>query len=141
MTNTPPLNVTMTAPGPTPWPHFPFNELACHCGCNTMVMSRSFMAMLEELRLSYGAPITISSGYRCPKYNNAVSKSGSDGVHTTGLAVDIAIRGRDADKLLRLAVKMGFGGIGIKQAGASRYLHLDMVPDGEKFPRPIIWTY
>lgn len=134
-------SLTMTVAGPTPWPHFPFSELACRCGCSTMVMSRSFMAKLEALRVAYGKPMAISSGYRCPKHNNAVSHTGTDGVHTTGMAVDIAVRGREADKLLRLAVKLEFGGIGVKQAGNQRYLHLDTVPDGERFPRPMIWSY
>ena len=44
--------------------------------------------ILEPLRVHYGRPIIISSGYRCPKLNTAVGGS-STSQHRTGEAVDI----------------------------------------------------
>ncbi|MBF0182469.1 MAG: DUF882 domain-containing protein [Magnetococcales bacterium] len=126
---------------PTPWPHFGHDELKCQCGCGAQNMDADFMTKLEALRAAYGSPLKITSAYRCPGHNSRVSGSGTTGAHTTGKAVDIGISGQDADRLLRLAVKMDFSGIGIKQHGSGRYLHLDMMPDGQGFARPITWTY
>lgn len=44
--------------------------------------------LLEPLRLKYGSPITISSGYRSPKLNKAV-KGATNSQHMLGEAADI----------------------------------------------------
>lgn len=44
--------------------------------------------VLEPLRVHYGRPIIITSGYRCPKLNKAVGGS-STSQHAIGQAVDI----------------------------------------------------
>ena len=44
--------------------------------------------VLEPLRVHYGRPIIITSGYRCPKLNKAVGGS-STSQHAVGQAVDI----------------------------------------------------
>lgn len=44
--------------------------------------------ILEPLRVHYGRPIIITSGYRCPKLNKAVGGAASS-QHATGQAVDI----------------------------------------------------
>ena len=103
-------------------------------------MSGEFMDMLQALRNKLGFALHITSGYRCPAHNAKISHSGSDGVHTTGRAVDIGISGQQALKLLKAALEMGFTGIGIDQQGPSRFIHLDncTAPD---YPRPTIWSY
>lgn len=99
------------------------------------------MDMLEKLRVVHGSALKITSAYRCPTHNAKESKTGTTGVHTIGKAVDIAIAGQEASNLLRLAIKMDFSGIGIKQHGSGRYIHLDMATEADGFPRPIVWTY
>ncbi len=44
--------------------------------------------VLEPLRVHYGRPIIITSGYRCPRLNKAVGGS-STSQHAIGQAVDI----------------------------------------------------
>lgn len=44
--------------------------------------------VLEPLRIHYGRPIIITSGYRCPKLNKVVGGS-STSQHAIGQAVDI----------------------------------------------------
>lgn len=49
----------------------------------------------------------------------------ADGTHSRGIAVDIAISGADALRLLDLALELGFTGVGVQQKGEGRFLHLD----------------
>lgn len=44
--------------------------------------------LLEPLRIYYGKPICITSGYRCPKLNEAVGGAANSS-HKYGLAADI----------------------------------------------------
>ncbi|MBF0098762.1 MAG: DUF882 domain-containing protein [Magnetococcales bacterium] len=100
----------------TPWPHFSEEELRCHCGCGRQDVDGDFMLKLEALRMAYGKPMSVSSGYRCPAHNAATSTTGENGPHTTGKAIDILVAGEDAYRLVGLAIKHGFTGIGICQA-------------------------
>lgn len=124
-------------------PFFQRSELQCKCGCGHMGMDPSFMARLENLRVAYGKPMPVSSGYRCPKHNASVALTGTTGPHTTGMAVDIRVSGDDAHKLLALAYAQGYAGIGINQRGdmSSRYIHLDNLGNGPTSPRPRTWSY
>jgi uncharacterized protein YcbK (DUF882 family) len=96
---------------------------------------------LDELRYMFGKPLTITSGYRCPAHNQSVSTTGATGPHTTGLAADIGISGRDAVVVLRMALQVGFTGIGVQQKGGGRFLHVDLIPDSFGAKRPWIWSY
>jgi zinc D-Ala-D-Ala carboxypeptidase len=123
------------------WQNFTPTEFACrHCG--GLLVDTELMDRLAALRLSYGAPMKVNSGYRCPTHNNAVSGTGLAGPHTRG-AVDIAVTGRDAHRLLGLAALAGVRGIGVNQKGphAGRFVHFDMLPDATAQPRPWVWTY
>lgn len=126
----------------TPWPHFSKAELECKC-CGQMQMDPAFMDNLEALRVSYGKPLKITSGYRCAKHNANVAHTGAKGPHTTGKAVDIQIAGSDAHLLLTLALTKGFPRVGLSQAGSveSRFLHLDTLTQADGFPSPTCWTY
>ena len=117
--------------------HFSEKELRCKCGCGRSDMDVSFLARLETLRHEINKPIILTSAYRCPKYNDKVSTTGQAGPHTRGRAVDVAVFGADAFKIVKLAMLFGFTGIGIKQKGNSRFVHLDDLQD----PRPRIWSY
>jgi zinc D-Ala-D-Ala carboxypeptidase len=99
------------------------------------------MDKLENLRKDWGAPIKITSAYRCSKHNESVSDTGKTGAHTLGMAVDIPVSGKAAYDLLHLAMLHGFTGIGIKQSGdfAGRFLHLDTMID--TMVRPRVWSY
>ena len=116
------------------WPNFSFDEMACRetgeCDLNEDTMDR-----LQELRTEYGRGLIITSGYRSPKHSVEAKKKDPEGnprpgAHSTGRAVDIAIRGEDAYVVLALATSLGF-------------LHLDDIQDGDNFhaPRPFLWSY
>lgn len=122
-------------------PFFHPAEFECQCKCGRSEMVPAFVADLEALRTAYGKPLIVSSGYRCPAHNARVSSTGLDGPHTTGRAVDFAIRGADAYQLMSLAIRMGFTGVGVNQKGGGRFLHLDKLPGGASQPRPMVWSY
>lgn len=118
--------------------HFSLAELACHCGCG-LVPPADFIAELERLRTAFDRPMPINSGARCARYNQIVSTTGAVGPHTIG-AVDVAIESKDAFDLVKLALEMGWTGIGLRQKGTGRFVHLDRVSD-DRHPRPRFWNY
>jgi uncharacterized protein YcbK (DUF882 family) len=122
------------------WPHFTEAEMRCK-GTGRCLMDPAFMDCLEALRQAFAKPMTIASGYRAPEYNARVSGTGLDGPHTTGRAVDVAVAGADALRLVGLAVAHGFTGIGVCQKGGARFIHLDDITPGGRHPRPTLWSY
>ena len=120
------------------YPNFFHSEFRCKgegcCGGQAR-MKPEFMARLQDLRDAFKRPLAITSGYRCPAHNDSVSSTGTHGPHTTGAAVDIGIDRADALELLQLITIMGFNGLGVKQKGSGRFLHID---DREK---PAFWSY
>ena len=122
--------------------HFKQHELECHCGCGRNEMDLEFLDLLEDLRAWVGKPLTLSSAFRCPVHNNAVSSSGTNGPHTTGHAVDILVYGSIATDVIKGGIYLGMTGFGVNQKGhrGSRFIHLDDLsyPD---YDRPWVWSY
>lgn len=129
-----------------PWRYFhPVRDkrMACEC-CGRVAVIPAFMDRMDRLREVYGHPIVVASWYRCPRHNAKVSKTGLNGPHTTGRAVDVPVYGKRALKLFSVAEKLGFFGVGAKQHGvhAKRFLHVDDLEDHDTTgPRPWLWTY
>ena len=94
------------------------------------------------LRQEFGFPLIITSAYRSPAHNAKVGGRPRS-AHLAGRAVDIAISGDKAHRLVRMALLFGFTGIGIRQRGdfRSRYVHLDDLDKAPGIPRPAIWSY
>jgi uncharacterized protein YcbK (DUF882 family) len=120
-----------------PYEYFERSEVECECGCGG-IPTRNLLVSLELLRLKYNKPIIITSGFRCKEHNAKVG-GGKNSAHVLGLAVDVKVSGADAYYLVRDAIAMGFTGIGVKQKGESRFIHLDI--SQESFNRPMIWSY
>lgn len=133
--------------GSTHWrgKHFTIKEFAQRgngwdTGHSPVTWDDRFIARLDALRDAVNAPLVISSGYRSPQYNKAVSSTGDNGPHTTGRAVDIQCRGAVAHRVLLRAPALGFTGIGVSQKGGSRFIHLDDL-EAPQYPRPTVWSY
>lgn len=119
------------------YPNFTEEEFRCkHTG--QCLMHPDFMTRLQHLRLEFGAPMKVNSGYRSPKHPEEAKKA-TPGEHTTGRAVDIHVFGPEALRLINLALKYGFTRIGVQQKGPhnTRFIHLG---DNPAFP-PGIWSY
>lgn len=93
-------------------------------------------------------PFIVTSGYRCPDYNEKISTTGRDGPHTTGRALDVRV---DPERVMELITwlynvnilnPMLHGGLGLRQRGnyADRFVHFDNLTQDES-PRPRVWTY
>ena len=116
--------------GQNQWPNFSYEELACqHCG--SMNLPEDFLVALQELRGAYGQPMKITSGYRCSQHPLEIKKANGPGQHNKS-AVDIAVAGSDAVRLLTLALNSGWTGIGIN---VPSFLHID------RRDTPTIWKY
>lgn len=119
-------------------PHFSAKELTCKCGCG-MLPAQDFMNKVEQLRVSCGFSMPVTSAARCPAYNAKVSGTGTTGPHTTGRAIDLAVDRERAYMVLSAAISMGFTGIGVQQKGSGRFIHLDDLPASHG--RPTVWSY
>ena len=119
--------------------YFNQHEFTCsHTGkCD---MDSNFINKLNELRVAFGKPMRITSGFRDVTHPIEAKKS-SPGAHTTGQAADIAVSREDAFDLLSLALTKGFTGIGIQQKGSGRFIHLDTLKNTKERPRPTVWSY
>lgn len=120
---------------------FPPYELLCNCGCGggQDEIDEDFMSALVEMRREAEFPFVLTSAYRCPDYNEEVSKTGRNGPHTIG-AVDVAVSRFRAYRFLELAYRYDMTGIGM---GLHKgFIHLDMLtPDKGFSMRPNMWTY
>lgn len=123
----------------TRWPNFSESEFRCsHTGkCR---MHAGFLDRLQKLRTAYGKPLTVTSGYRDETHPIEARKS-APGAHNTGRAADLAVSRGDAYEVLRLALELGFTGIGVAQKGDGRFIHLDDLPAGDGHLRPTVWSY
>ncbi len=116
--------------------HFRRDEFSCRCGCGKSDMQPLFMGRLQALRMIWGKPMLITSGYRCANHpSERIKAQPGTGTHSQGIAADIGISGPDAVSLLRLALDANFTGIGIQQKGNGRFIHLDIRE------HPTIWSY
>jgi zinc D-Ala-D-Ala carboxypeptidase len=93
---------------------------------------------LNDLRERYGKPIILNSAYRCFQHNVTL---GATQTHASGQAVDIKCSHKEAFNLVRLAIEVGFTGIGVSQKGSSRFIHVDDLTELNGRPRPHIWSY
>jgi len=126
----------------TRWKYFSEDELRCQ-GTGEIHMDETFMSKLDELRDKLKQPMTISSGYRSKSHNLAIGGS-TRSAHLKGCAVDVVCSGHKAFEIVKLAMELGFTGIGVKQNGVhgKRFIHLDTMPrKSVTSPRPWIWSY
>ena len=133
-----PQNPGLLPPNANNTKNFSDIELCCSC-CGENRMEESFLLRLQAVRDAFAYPMHVNSAYRCSAFNMRISKTGANGPHTTGRAIDIGVAGKDALRLVALALKHGMTGIGLSQKGdyTSRFLHMDDLTEG----RPHTWTY
>lgn len=108
-------------------PYFTPDEFVCkETGVHGVKLE--LLELLLALRLAWGRPMLITSGYRSPEHSLEKRKA-SPGPHTTGLSCDVGIGpGADVWDFVKLAMEHGFTGIGISQkSNAPRFVHIDLL--------------
>ena len=115
------------------WPNFSPAEIACR-GTGKLLLNEDALDKLQELRVTLGKPLIVTSAYRSPEHNRKVG--GAKGSkHLEGSAFDISMANHDPASFIAAARKAGFKGIGTYPR--SNFVHIDTGPArswGESFP-------
>jgi zinc D-Ala-D-Ala carboxypeptidase len=102
------------------------DHLKCPC-CGKEEVDTLLPAMVLDLQKAMGRPLTITSGYRCQKHNQELIDKGlpaaKNSMHCKGKAIDVLIIDpQDKEKLIGMAKRIGFKGIG----RGKTFVHLDL---------------
>lgn len=104
-------------------PHFKVREFACSDRTDTVFVSPALVEVLEKVRVHFGKPVHINSGYRTEAKNKAVGGAAYS-QHKYGLAADITISGVSPARVAAYAETLlpNTGGIGIYKT----FTHIDV---------------
>lgn len=107
--------------------HFYSTEFDCHGSgcCSKTIINERLIEFLEEIRVHFNAPVTVTSAYRCPTHNrNIGGATGSR--HSKGDAADIVVKGVAPRAVAQYAESIGILGIGLYETQADGYfVHID----------------
>lgn len=118
--------------------HFSVAEFNCPCKeCILTVVDLDIIPKLEALRTLLGTKLTITSGYRCRAYQEALRLRGYEtalGVsqHELGRAADVSNGVSLGHELEDAAHKAGFKAVGV----GSNWVHVDLRDDKDRR-----WSY
>ena len=89
--------------------------------------------VLEPARVSFGSPIYITSGYRCPELNKAVGGKPTS-QHLRGEAADLQVCGvENLRKLYRMIKEHGvFDQLLFESNGATKWIHVSYKSNGNR---------
>lgn len=109
-------------------PNFRREEFACKCGgrfCDGFPVQpeEKLVRAIQKVRNHFGVAVTISSGVRCEKHNQAVGGV-SNSRHLGGKAVDFCVRGFSA--VLVLDYVKSLPEIRYSYAIDSNFVHMDI---------------
>jgi uncharacterized protein YcbK (DUF882 family) len=106
----------------------------CPCGACHYTASTRLINRLNEAREEAGIPFIITSGPRCPSYNQQIGGA-TYSEHIDGDGADVACSdSRTRWKIIDAAVKVGFNRIGI----AKSFIHLGVSASNDQ---DVIWLY
>lgn len=106
--------------------NFSLHEFQCR-HCEQVKLHPELVRKLQDLREELGAPVVITSGFRCETHNRNVGGAPKS-YHVQGMAADIAAgpTGLGVVALADLCQQMRFGGVGAyEQQG---FVHVDVRP-------------
>ena len=112
--------------------HFKAREFACADGSDPIFIDDELVTLLEVLRLHFGRPVVVTSGFRTAAHNAAVGGARFS-QHCYGRAADIRVQGIPVEQLAAYAETClpGTGGIGRYPPRAGRavgWVHVDTRP-------------
>ena len=99
-------------------------EFACTDGSDPVFISQTLVELLENIRVHFGRPVTITSGYRTVSYNASLKNSSKKSQHCNGLAADIKVEGHTPKEVYDYACSLlgDHGGVGIYNT----FVHVDV---------------
>ena len=105
-------------------PHFKVREFACSDGSDVVFVATSLVDILEAIRVHFGRPVTITSGYRTVSYNAGLKNSSKKSQHCNGLAADIQVEGHTPLEVYNYTCSLlgDHGGVGIYNT----FVHVDV---------------
>lgn len=103
--------------------NFRVNEFACTDGSDAVFVSPELVKVLQKIRVKFGKPVHINSGYRTATKNKAVGGA-QYSQHLYGMAADIHIDGVTPKEIASYAETLlkNTGGIGIYDS----FVHVDV---------------
>lgn len=104
--------------------HFKVREFRCRDGSDPVFVSPRLVEALEAVRAHFGAPVTVTSGYRTVGHNAATAGSSPRSQHLYGLAADIRVAGHSPEEVAAFAETLlpDTGGIGVYGS----FVHIDV---------------
>lgn len=104
--------------------HLKVREFACHDGSRVVFISQTLADILENIRVHFGQPIHINSGYRTVSYNAKLKDSSPNSQHMYGLAADVWLDNVTPKALYDYACQLlgNHGGVGIYNT----FVHIDV---------------
>lgn len=92
--------------------NFQAKEFDCKGGeCSLTYIDTDLVNYLQKIRDHFGAPVNITSAYRCAAHNKRVGGA-TNSYHTKGQAADFYINGVDPLEIAKYAESLGILGIG-----------------------------
>ena len=74
-------------------PHFRVREFACRDGSDPIFVEEELAALLEAIRLHFGRPVAITSGFRTAAHNASIPGASPHSQHLYGRAADFRVEG------------------------------------------------
>ena len=111
--------------------HFRVYEFACSDGSDVVFISTALVEILENIRVHFGAAVTVTSGYRTVSYNATVENSSKTSQHCNGLAADIKVAGVSPAAVADYAEQLlgSHGGVG----RYGTFTHIDVRADKSRW--------
>lgn len=102
--------------------NFNRSEFECQCGeCGLDTVDAPLLEALQYIRDKAGAPVVITSAFRCEDHNNAEGGN-KNSYHLQGKAADIKVEGYTPEQVAKLAQESGkINGIGVY----ATFTHID----------------
>jgi len=120
--------------------YFKRSEFDCKCGCGETIVNDELLQLLDDAREFAKIPFVITSGYRCQKHHDDLTRRGyhtsKTSAHLKGLAVDIKCEDSNTRAIMMDAlVYAEFERYGLHKS----FIHVDI--DYNNKPSPVIWLY
>jgi zinc D-Ala-D-Ala carboxypeptidase len=113
--------------------YFKEDEFKCSC-CGKVFVNPSLIPTLDKIRKSYGKPMVVTSGYRCPEHNKEVGGA-TNSEHLIGMAADVHCNNnRDRFALIKACLDNGVTRLGI----GPTFIHIGISLAN---PQEVIWLY